>query len=351
MKPFSIAILVYGDINSTRNALTEEKYKDLASAFIEAGFNVSSVLYSDEHMHVVYKTLGDVDGILVWINPVEQGHDRKLLDAMLVKLSNEGCFVSTHPDVILKMGTKEVLYKTKGIGWTGDTRMYSTRESFVEEFRKSLNKSGTKVLKRYRGNGGNGIFKIIKGPSGDGIIVIHARNSNESKFVSWTEFYDEFGSYIIQDGLLIEQDWNENLVNGMVRCYLCGGKVAGFGYQEINALYELQVNNSTIHIPPGKRYYFTENCGLFSDLKKAMEQTWVPELQRSESITNEMLPVIWDADFFINSINNTSVDNKYSLCEINVSSVSPFPPSAIKFMVEETGNRIRTKKSESDFVA
>ena len=41
MKPFSIAILVYGDINSTRNALTEEKYRDLASAFIEAGFNVS----------------------------------------------------------------------------------------------------------------------------------------------------------------------------------------------------------------------------------------------------------------------------------------------------------------------
>jgi len=345
MKPYSIAILVYGDINSTRYVLTEEKYKELASALIDAGFNVSSVLYNDEQVDDVYKTLADLDGILVWINPVEQGHDRKTLDAMLVKLSNDGCFVSTHPDVILKMGTKDVLYKTKDIGWTGETKMYSTYENFVREFRKSFNKSGIKVLKRYRGNGGNGVFKIIKDISDEQVTVIHARDFNEAKLITWPEFYNQFGSYISQDGLLIEQDWNENLANGMVRCYLCGSKVAGFGYQEINALYELRVNNSTIYLPPGKRYYFTENCGLFSDLREVMEKNWVPALQESQSITNEMLPVIWDADFFINSINEKSVVNKYSLCEINVSSVSPFPPSVIKFMVEESANRIRMKKN------
>jgi hypothetical protein len=53
-----------------------------------------------------------------------------------------------------------------------------------------------------------------------------------------------------------------------------------------------------------------------------------------------MMPVIWDADFFINKPNSDRAVSKYSLCEINVSCVSPFPPSAIKFIVDEVRNRI-----------
>ena len=71
-----------------------------------------------------------------------------------------------------------------------------------------------------------------------------------------------------------------------------------------------------------------------------MENVWVPQLQESQSITQDMLPVIWDADFFINDFKSTTAKGKYSLCEINVSSVSPFPPSAINFIVKEVGDRI-----------
>ena len=99
-----------------------------------------------------------------------------------------------------------------------------------------------------------------------------------------------------------------------------------------------------LNLLPGKRYYFIENCGLFSDLKKAMENDWVPKLQKMQAITTDILPVIWDADFFINSI-ELAGSARYSLCEINVSCVSPFPPGAINFIVQETGNRIRTKNS------
>ena len=343
MEPYTIAILVYCDIYSTRDALTEDKYKDLGTAFINAGFRVKSVSYNDEQVYEVFKLLSGFDAVLVWVNPVEQARDRKTLDSMLLTLSNDGCFVSAHPEIILKIGTKDVLYKTKSIGWVGDVNLYSSVEDFVREFHQGLNKSGVKILKRYRGNGGNGVFKIIKGRAADTITVIHARNSDEAKVVSWDDFYNEFGAYLATDGLLIEQEWNEDLTNGMVRCYLCGNKVAGFGYQEINALYELKVQNNAIHLPPSKRYYFTENCGLFRDLKATLENNWVPELKQTLSIPEEMLPVIWDADFFIN---NSVMDGsaRYSLCEINVSSVSPFPPSAIKFMVEETRNRIRMKK-------
>ena len=79
---------------------------------------------------------------------------------------------------------------------------------------------------------------------------------------------------------------------------------------------------------------------MFNDLKIIMETNWVPQLQEKLSISKSRMPVIWDADFFINGDNAESVDRKYTLCEINVSSVSPFPPSAIKFIVNEVGIRL-----------
>ena len=123
----------------------------------------------------------------------------------------------------------------------------------------------------------------------------------------------------------------------MVRCYLTGTKVSGFGYQEVNALYPNK--------KPGKRYYFSEECGLFRDLREIMENKWVPELQQITGTQNEMMPVIWDADFFINSINTKKTNEKYTLCEINVSCVSPFPESAIPYIVQEVRKKIDTKKA------
>jgi hypothetical protein len=332
----SVALMIYGDSNSYRDALTEEKYKDLAAAFSSNGFKVESVSYNDESADKSAIDLLRFDAVLVWVNPVEQGHDRKKLDSLLTGISNKGCFVSTHPEVILKMGTKDVLYKTKDMDWGGDTKMYTSYEDFLSRFYTSLETSGTRVLKQYRGNGGNGVYKIGY-VSPDQLKIIHAVTGNNEKVLSPGVFFTEFKSFFLNDGLLIDQEWNNNIVNGMVRCYLSGTKVAGFGYQEINALYEL--NNKT-HLP-GKRYYYTENCGLFSDLKEVMENKWVPELQNKLSIDKNMMPVIWDADFFINKPNSNSAAEKYTLCEINVSCVSPFPPSAIKFIVDEVSNRIK----------
>ena len=333
----TIAIMIYGETGSGRNALTEEKYKDLAVAFSSAGFNVNSILYNDQVADSLAIQLLSYDAVLVWVNPIEQGHDRKRLDALLVEIAGKGCFVSTHPEVILKMGTKDVLYKTKDLDWGGDINKYVNYEEFITSFPGSLQKSGTRVLKQHRGNGGNGVFKIRSGPSVGEVTIVHATDGANPRVLPMADFNNEFRSFFEHGTVLIDQEWNNNIVNGMVRCYLSGTKVAGFGYQEINALYEL--NNKT-HLP-GKRYYYTENCGLFSDLKEIMENKWVPELQTNLSIANNMMPVIWDADFFINKPNSNQAAEKYSLCEINVSCVSPFPPSAIKYIVEETRSRIK----------
>ena len=58
-----------------------------------------------------------------------------------------------------------------------------------------------------------------------------------------------------------------------------------------------------------------------------------------------MMPVIWDTDFFINKINTGNTNEKYTLCEINVSCVSPFPESSVPYIVEEVRNKIAAKKA------
>jgi hypothetical protein len=333
----AVAILIYGEPGSRRNALTEEKYRDLAAGLFSEGFTVESILYNDEEADKLTADLMKYNAVLVWVNPIEQGHDRKRLDVLLIETAGKGCFVSAHPEVILKMGTKDVLYKTKDMNWGGDIKMYRNYNDFIEHFPKSLQHWKTRILKQYRGNGGNGVFKITAWPNDNEVTVIHATEVTKQRVLSTNDFNNEFKSFFQNNGLLIDQEWNNNIVNGMVRCYLAGTKVAGFGYQEINALYEL--NNKTYL--PGKRYYYTENCGLFADLKEIMENKWVPELQTQLSIARDKMPVIWDADFFINKPNSGNAAEKYTLCEINVSCVSPFPPSSIKFIVDEVKARIK----------
>jgi len=331
--PYRIAILVYAAEGIQRDALTEEKYSGLTDVFRQEGLLIESVSYNVEQASDLASSLLHFDAVLVWINPIEQGNDRKVLDQMLLSIANKGRFVSTHPEVILKMGTKDILYKTKDMAWGGDVRMYSSYEEFTLQFRECLLSSKIRVLKQYRGNGGNGVFKI-EWKNGD-VMVTHAAEGNRSRLISFEDFLTEFNSFFSGNGMLIDQPWNPNITNGMVRCYVSGKQVAGFGYQEINALYP----SSSGYIAPGKRYYYTENCGLFSDLRDIMQNEWIPELQSRLSIPGKMMPVIWDADFFINAI-DLPASKKYSLCEINVSCVSPFPPSAVKYMAAEMKKRL-----------
>lgn len=335
MNNSSIAILIYGEPGSTRNALAEEKYKKLAGHFIENGFAIDSVLYHDSVCERLEIELQKYAALLVWVNPIEQGHSRKELDALLSKLSKDR-FVSAHPETILKMGTKEILYKLKDTDLGGDIKLYDSFEDFKLRFFDQHD--GTRILKQYRGNGGNGVFKVdASNWKNDRVRITHATKGDEEIQMTVDAFYTAFETYFDSGNLLVDQEWNPNIINGMVRCYLSGTKVAGFGYQEINALYPV-ING--VYKKPGQRFYYTEDCALFSDLKNIMENKWVPQLQQVAGIKTEMLPVIWDADFFINETNTQRTNEKYSLCEINASCVSPFPESSIPYIVNEVTKRI-----------
>jgi glutathione synthase/RimK-type ligase-like ATP-grasp enzyme len=97
------------------------------------------------------------------MNPIQDGRDRTILDRMLRDVSASGVFVSTHPDVILKMGTKEVLYHTRHLDWGCDTHLYRSMAQMRRELPRRLATGRARVLKQYRGNGGNGVWKVQAG--------------------------------------------------------------------------------------------------------------------------------------------------------------------------------------------
>ena len=57
-------------------------------------------------------------------------------------------------------------------------------------------------------------------------------------------------------------------------------------------------------------------------------------------LDKSQLPVIWDADFLYGPKDTDGIDT-YVLCEINVSSVYPFPDDALMPLVAETLMRIK----------
>ena len=132
----------------------------IAAALREVGIEVEGVPYTDEGAEDVRAQLLRVDGVLVWVNPIERDRDRSVLDALLEDIAAAGVFVSAHPELIRKMGTKEVLYRTRSMSWGCDTRLYPTLHNLREELPRCLATRAPRVLKQDRGNGGNGVWKV-----------------------------------------------------------------------------------------------------------------------------------------------------------------------------------------------
>jgi hypothetical protein len=132
----------------------------LFQAFGELDVPTQRVVYSDDCADEVRDKLLGLDGVLVWVNPIQDGANRARLDAVLRDVSTRGVWVSAHPDVILKMGTKEVLFHTRTLGWGTDMDLYRSQEELRERLAPRLQRSGQLVLKQARGTGGNGVWRV-----------------------------------------------------------------------------------------------------------------------------------------------------------------------------------------------
>jgi hypothetical protein len=355
-----VAILYPGDSEARQNAAPETgRFSKVFQALAGLGMRAEPAVYHDDFCEGVRRQIMRVDAVLVWVNPIEDGRDRTVLDAMLRKVAASGVFVSAHPDVILKLGTKEVLYRTRDIGWGCDTHLYRNMDQLRRELTVRLAAGETRVLKQYRGNGGNGVWKIERASDADAkpgsggaalspdeamVRVRHAKRGCVEETITLNDFLQRCEPYFAGDGRIIDQAYQPRLPEGMVRCYLVHDKVAGFGHQAINALYP-----GPPGAPPdaarqaGPRLYHPPSMPEFQALKRQLEEEWVPAMQRLLDIDTDELPVIWDCDFLLGP-KGASGQDTYVLCEINVSSVSPFPDSAIMPIAKAVLARARSVK-------
>lgn len=314
--------------------LTVCRLHGVFAAFAELGVAAVPVVYSDDTVEKVRLQLLDLDGVLVWVNPMQNGLDRSKLDPLLRQVAEQGVWVSAHPDVIGRMATKKVLVDTRKMSWGTDTRLYVSAEQLRKELPIRL-ADGARVVKQERGMGGQGVFKV---ELQEGKLAVEdASGDSAAQLVTIDDFTERCTPYFTNAGVVVDQPFLETIGDGMIRVYMSHDQVVGFAHQYPRGLRPASAGEP----PPGKMFELP-SAPQYQELRERMESEWVPEMQRLLGLETHELPVIWDADFLYGP--STSVgDETYLLCEINASSTFAFPEHAMPTVARAAIDRIRDR--------
>ena len=340
----SVALLYPGDRAARdRNDPGEGRFASLFVALADAGIAAEPAVYHDDFASEVADQLRRVDVVLVWCNPIEGGRRRSVLDAMLRDVALGGTVVSAHPDAILRLGTKDVLVDVRDLPFGSDAVRVDSVVQLAEDLPDRLRR-GARVLKQYRGHSGIGIWRVEAVPGSSELRVRHAQRGSPEERLSMQELLQRLVPYFETSGggHMIDQPCQPRLVDGMVRAYLVEDRVAGFGHQAINALYPAR--GAEPAPDPGPRIYHGANLPQFQSLKRLLEDEWIELLRKRVGLAREQLPLLWDCDFMFGEPTPQQPE-RFVLCEINVSSVSPFPPSAIGPLVAAVKARLTRRRS------
>jgi hypothetical protein len=342
LQAFPVALLYPGDrAMRDRSDPAESRFAALFQALAAAGVPAAPAVYNDDFADEVEEQLQTARIVLVWCNPIEGGRRRHKLDAMLERLAERGVVVSAHPDAIRKLGTKDVLFDSRHLPFGSDVHRIDGLQQLESELPGRL-ASGPRVLKQHRGQSGNGVWRIAAADPRSPwttLRVRHAQRGSREQIMTPTELRDTLAPYFepSNGGHMIDQAWQPRLGEGMVRAYLVGGRVAGFGCQAVNALFPAAPGQEAPL--PGPRLYHDADLAPYQELRKRLESEWVEQLASCVGLPADQLPLLWDCDFLLGE-RAPGAEERYVLCEINVSSVAPFPPSAIAFIVAAVQSRL-----------
>ena len=334
-----IALLRRGDrVTAARSGRVEERLGPLLSAFRELPVVIDHVVYADDAVPESREQLLACNGVLVWVNPIQDGQNRAQLDLLLREVAARGVWVSAHPDTILKLGTKEVLYRARELLWGSDVELYPTAEDFAQRFPSRLARYGQLVAKQARGNGGDGVWKVELPQSTSQansmradarVNVLDARATDgTSTLMLLSQFLALASRCFGWSGSLIDQPFQERLADGMLRCYFTHDQVVGFCRQwPRRGLLSPEDARAAASGPTSVME--TADAPAYQELRRDAETRWLPGLMTVLDLDRQSLPVIWDADLLFGRRTATG-DDTYVLCEINTSAVWPFPPSAAR---------------------
>jgi len=338
-----VAILWRGDAAARAQATPDNnRYHKIFSELAALGVTAEPAVYCEELEDEVRAQLMTTNGVLVWADPLQDGRTRERLDALLREVAGHGRFVSAHPDVILKMGVKEVLHRTRHLGWGADTRLYRSEAEFRDGFPVSLKRTGPRVVKQNRGNAGQGVWKVeLVAEAEPSVTVLEARRGSMPETLPLETFLARCVAYFDWGGCIIDQPFQARLPDGMIRCYMGTDKVAGFGHQKIRALIPPPPEGPDAPAAqPGPRIMHGPDAAEFAALRTKMETEWTPQMMKLLGIERGSLPIIWDADFLYGPRDAAGADT-YVLCEINVSSVFAIPDEAPAAIARLTLERLK----------
>lgn len=325
--------IVYPGSREARDAADPKasRFAALFDVFEASGMAAEPAIYNDDFAVEVQHQLEQVDGVLVWHNPIEAGRTRRRLDDVLRAVAGRGVFVSTHPDTILQLGTKDILLDVHDLPFGSDSHRVADVDELAVGVRRRL-EQGPRVLKQYRGHSGIGVWRIER-LDAFRYAIRHAQRGAAQEVVDFASVVSRLATYFADGGHMIDQGWQPRMVEGMTRAYLVGDRVGGFGHQAVNALFPASAGQEAPQ--PGPRLYSDRDDPRFQDLRGRLEGGWIELLCSRVGVERSRIPILWDVDFLLGE-RAPADPERYVLCEINVSSVSPFPAAAIGPLVEAT---------------
>ena len=328
-----VALLYPGDRAARDRAdPAASRFAALFEAFAAAGVHAEPAVWHDDFADEVRAQLRGVQAVLVWCNPIEDGRRRDRLDALLREVAHEGVLVSAHPEAIQRLGTKDVLFETRDLPFGSDVHRIDSLAQLASELPQRL-RHGARVLKQHRGHSGIGVWRVEQ--SGDGMLTVqHAQRGSTPQHMDLAALQATLAPYFepASGGHMIDQAWQPRLAEGMVRAYLVEDRVAGFGLRP------------STHCTPrrrcrGRACTTAPNC----QSSRRCGSNW--SRAGSRCCANASA---WRANGCRCCGTATScwarrrpaAHERFVLCEINVSSVSPFPPSTVAPLVNAVSRRL-----------
>jgi hypothetical protein len=329
-----IALVWRGDAAAAQAGIaSNERLRPIFDAFNALGAMAEPVVYRDQIAASVLEHLSGVDGVLVWVDPIgKNGETRNRLDDLLRAVAQRGVWVGAHPDVIAALGTKEVLWRTRTVGWGDDVHRYRNINELREGLPERLS-AGPRVLKRQRGNGGIGVWKIERvNPSRQPATLETPVSVHEARIRTLDAdtmplgvFLDRCAENFADNDCIIDQPFQPRVAEGIIRSYLVTNEIVGFAIQGPGDLINEPNGAERIMGLPAPKTMFAPDHPRFASLREQLETQWLPSLQRQLGIPAAHLPALWDIDFLLGP-KMTNGDDAYVLCEINASCITPFPP-------------------------
>lgn len=241
----------------------------------------------------------------------------------LRELGMNGMQVHTHPDVMINLDFKDILYKLRDTPFCdADTQFYHYYEQFEDLFPAELKRDKTRVLKVNYGSTGEGVYLVTLKDDGS---VVSTEAVNNIKY-----YYDDMEDFLTTFETKFDDDVDEDELyyfkgkSGFVDCRYLPRISEG----EIRVLIINDKPASVVHKKPQEGGF---SATLFSGAKYQYESPEDPKWKDVIDLTvhafedirpylqDKDFPLLWTMDYIMDY--DASGNDRYILSEINCSCV------------------------------